>query len=152
MMRPARWTSRTWSSTLLTCVTLTPLHWGSKSSPHCCRTRWGQGSILWRRMEECATPFLLIPDSSSGTRTRMNRGIKVYSKIIKTLWDQPFCPSLRCSENYCYRKGVQQSVRCWEVVPLSEVPLYRTPLFTGMQYFRSMVCLFFNLLSQVAMF
>ena len=25
--------------------------------------------------------------------------------------------------NYCYRKGVQNSVPCWEVVPFSEGPL-----------------------------
>ena len=30
--------------------------------------------------------------------------------------------------NYCYSKGVQQSVHCWEVVPFLEGPLLEVPL------------------------
>ena len=32
--------------------------------------------------------------------------------------------------NYCYGKGVQKSVLCWEVVPFSESPLSEVPLYS----------------------
>ena len=31
--------------------------------------------------------------------------------------------------NYCYGKGVQNCVLCWEVVPISEGPLSEVPLY-----------------------
>ena len=36
---------------------------------------------------------------------------------------------LEVKMNYCYRKGVQKSVLCWEVVPFPEGPLSEVPLY-----------------------
>ena len=36
--------------------------------------------------------------------------------------------------NYCYGKGVQKSVLCWEVVPFLEGPLLEAPLYTHAQF------------------
>ena len=47
--------------------------------------------------------------------------------ILSTV--EKFSSSQRLKMNYCYRKGVQKCVLCWEVVPFSEDPLSEVPLY-----------------------